>query len=839
MRTGHLALRTRSTSWFTVSAVLVAGIGRLAAGPAHADSGWPPAPPLKSAGPAEDAEPLPPSVTAEPLEKGQWKCTFRFQPKADAQRVALVGSFNSWDRGAHPMQGPDANGQWQTTVVLETGVHQYKFVVNNEDWYADPANTDQVPDGFGKFNSVLRLGRLTRMAASTAQVGDGQIDVSGLAHQPHLALYVQPTAANKLAVRYRTLSHDVREISLATKSGNRLATARMSPVCEGPLFTYWEADVELPEPPAGAPVPVRGLEYTFVLDDGAGQFCDPYGSYYYTFTPNALIRTPEWARHAIWYEIMLDRFRNGDPANDHDPVRPWTSEWFTPSEWEGKDGQTFYQHFAFSRFYGGDIAGLESQLDYLKSLGVNALYLTPVFKAPSYHKYDVQNYLHIDDEFGVKGDYEKIAAQEDLLDPNTWKWTASDQRFLAFLRKAHEAGFRVIIDAVFNHVGKDHPAFVDVVSNGRQSRFADWFDVTSWEPFAYRGWAGFAHQPQFRKDQNGFASPSLKKHLFAVTRRWMDPDGDGNPTDGVDGWRLDVPSDIARPFWAEWRQLVKQINPEALIVGDVWNRAEQWLDGEHFDAVANYEFARTAVAWIFDRQQKLTASAAAARFTEILLAYPSAAAYALPNLISSHDTDRLASMAQNPDREYDRQNRVQDSNPQYDNSKPSSASYARARLAALLQMTWIGAPQIYYGDEVGMWGADDPTNRKPMLWKDLEPYEKPEENAVLTEQLEFYRRAAALRTQHAALRTGSFQTVHTDDAADVWAFVRSDGQEHLLVVLNASESPRSVQIHLPARRYPSTWKGLLGIQGELTVTNETLSVNVPALSGVVLSGAER
>ena len=826
----HIPNRFLWQSRFLAAAVALLGVACSARGAADGREPWPPAPPLKAAAPAEDAAPLPSSVTAEPQEKGKWDCTFRFQPRADAQRVVVLGSFNAWDRAANPLQGPDANGQWTAHVMLDTGVYQYKFVVNNEEWYSDPANTDRVPDGFGKFNSVLRLGRLTRLTASTAKVGDGQIDALGLAHQSPSALYIQPTGKNELCIRYRTLAHDVQHVWLALKGA---AETEMSVVCEGPLFAYWEARATVPAGDKQQGPDVRGIAYTFVLDDGGGRVCDPYGSYYYTLAPATMVQAPEWAKQAIWYEIMLDRFRNGDPSNDHDPVRAWTSEWFTPAEWEGKDGQTFYQAFASNRFYGGDIAGLEAELPYLKELGVNALYLTPVFKAPSYHKYDVQNYLHIDDGLGVKGDHEKVAGQEDLLDPNTWKWTPSDQRFLAFLKKAHEMGFHVILDAVFNYVGSDHPAFVDVQNNGKQSRFADWFDVTSWEPFAYKGWAGFAARPAFGKDQNGFASPSLKKHLFAVTRRWMDPNGDGDPSDGVDGWRLDVPNDIPRPFWVEWRQFVKKIKPDALITGEVWDRADQWLDGQHFDAVTNYEFAKTAVAWIFDHKQKIPASAAAARFMELQLAYPLAATYALQNLIDGHDTDRLASMAQNPDREYDRGDRVQDNNPQYDNNKPAPQSYARARLAALLQMTYVGAPQIYYGDEAGMWGADDPTNRKPMLWKDLQPYEKPEENVVLEEQLAFYKQAAALRKGHPALQTGSFKTLLADDVADVWAFVRSDAGEHVLVVLNASETPRTVQIPL-ANGLPASWKCVLGIAADIAAADGKLPVSVPAIGGVVL-----
>jgi glycosidase len=408
--------------------------------------------------------------------------------------------------------------------------------------------------------------------------------------------------------------------------------------------------------------------------------------------------------------------------------------------------------------------------------------------------------------------------------------------FLAFIRKAHAAGIKVVIDGVWNHVGVPHPAFQDCLKRGKQSKYADWFDVTSWKPFKYRGWAGHDSLPVFKKSRDGLASASAKQHIFDVTRRWMDPDGDGDPSDGIDGWRLDVPNEIAMPFWAEWRGLVKSINPDAYITGEIWDRAEQWVDGRHFDAVMNYEFARVAVAWICHDRKKLKASAADRKLRELRLAYPLAATQVMMNLVDSHDTDRLVSMALNPDRGYDKDNRVQDDNPKYDNAKPGAEHYARARLVALLQMTYVGAPMIYYGDEVGMWGADDPTCRKPMLWEDLQPYEQPEENAVMREHLDFYRRAIALRHAHPALRCGAVTTLKTDDAAGAWVFARSDDTEQLIIALNASPAPHVLTVPLP-RGYPAAWKVVFGPADAAHAARGELTFQLPAWGGVVVQAA--
>lgn len=487
---------------------------------------------------------------------------------------------------------------------------------------------------------------------------------------------------------------------------------------------------------------------------------------------------PSWTHDAIWYQVLLDRFCNGTKTNDPTPVRPWTSAWYDASPWEGTNGETFYKFFVFDRKYGGDIQGLLARLPYLSDLGVNALYLNPVFQAPSLHKYDTTDFRHVDETFGAGvGDYERTVAKEDLLDPSTWTWSESDKIFLDALATMKHAGFRVIIDGVFNHVGTTHPAFKDVKAHGAASPYADWFDVTSWTPFAYRGWCGFKDLPVFRKTpEHGLASRLLREHLVAITQRWMAPDGDVSR--GVDGWRLDVPNEVPRTWWAEWRTLVKTINPEAFITGEIWHDAKEWLDGTTFDSVMNYPFAEAAVAWIGDNENQISTSSFAACLTAQHTAYPSPVAASLQNLLDSHDTDRIVSKFANPDRDYESGGREQEDNT-YDASKPSEACYRKARLAALLQMTSLGAPMIYYGDEVGMWGSDDPNNRKPMLWADLEPIDN--------DHLAFYTEAIALRNDHPALRHGDVRIIETRDDPSVLIFERVLETERMLIVLNASD----------------------------------------------------
>ncbi|KAA3610815.1 MAG: DUF3459 domain-containing protein [Planctomycetota bacterium] len=778
---------------------------------------WPPASPLEQVEKDDSAIGLS-SVQVSAIAGGRWRCTFRYRGHENAAGIVVLGSFNQWNRGQGKMKRQ--SGAWTCTLTLDSGIHDYKFLVDGHLWLPDPENPEGRDDGHGGLNSVLRLGRLATWDQSPGKVGDGRAEVLAFLHQADSSTFIQAHGRDRIWVRFRSLSHDLESVQFVAKGRTPIA---MQKALVGPLFTLWEASIPRLNP---------GHPYTFLIQDGKLQARVP-DLYALEDSQTEDFLTPDWAKKAIWYQIMVDRFRNGDPSNDPDPVRPWTSSWFRKSPWEGKDGQSFYKYFVYRRHYGGDLQGLLAGLDYLQDLGVTALYLNPVFKAASHHKYDTTNYIHVDDHFGVRGDYHKAVAKEDLLDPSTWIWTESDRLFLQFLRTAKAKGFRVIIDGVFNHVGVAHPAFQDLKKNGRKSRFRDWFHVTSFKPFRYRGWGGYGELPEFKKSEDGFASDEIREHIFAVTRRWMDPNGDGDPSDGVDGWRLDVPNEVPAPFWRDWRKLVKEINPEAYISGEIWTRAEDWLDGRHFDAVMNYEFAKTSLAWIGHKEKKIDAEQCDRQLAELRMAYPSEATYALQNLVDSHDTDRLVSMMLNPDRPYDGMNRPQDNGKGYDNSKPSNLCYQKARLVALLQMTYVGAPMIYYGDEVGMWGADDPTNRKPMLWKDLEPYEQPEENFVMEEHRQHYRKIIALRKAYPALQTGSFRTLSAEAGSQLWAFERRQGDEVLRVVLNASEQEQ--KLNLPAEPgEPKRWRLVYGSTGALVDPDGGLQLTLPALDGLVL-----
>jgi len=278
-------------------------------------------------------------------------------------------------------------------------------------------------------------------------------------------------------------------------------------------------------------------------------------------------------------------------------------------------------------------------------------------------------------------------------------------------------------------------------------------------------------------------------------------------------------------FWREWRRLVKSINPDAYITGEIWQRADAWLDGTTFDAVMNYPFADAAIAWIGHRARKIPPSEFDRRLAELRMAYPAEVSFVLQNLLDSHDTDRIASMLANPDRAYDEGNRPQDGAVGYDGSKPGPEIWRKVRLLALLQATYVGAPMVWNGAEAGMWGADDPTNRKPLLWEDLEPYDHPDDR-VDRDLLDRYRQVFSMRAKWPALRTGSFRTLLVDDERDLWVFERADADARIVVALNASERDATIEL-------PGPTGGAIDALGGADLS-ALPSLVVPAVGGTVI-----
>jgi glycosidase len=542
-------------------------------------------------------------------------------------------------------------------------------------------------------------------------------------------------------------------------------------------------------------------------------------------------------------------------------------QWYARDAWEQKLGNNFYNAGVFHRRYGGDLQGVIDKLDYLADLGINVIYFNPVFYARSLHKYDGNSFHHVDPYFGPDptGDFALMATE--TADPATWKWTAADKLFLTLLKQARQRGIRVIIDGVFNHTGRDFFAFDDIRRNQQNSPYLDWYNIRQFDDpqtpeneFKYDGWWGVETLPEFANNQDGTdLHPAPKAYIFAATRRWMDPNGDGDPSDGIDGWRLDVANEVPNQFWRDWHREVRRMNPQAFTVAEIWDEASGYLEDCSFSSTMNYHgFAFPVKGFLIDGNMK--ASDFVREIVSRMQAHPPAVQFALQNLIDSHDTDRVASMIVNADRrhpyvkpdrhDYDVGERVSPRHfRDYDVSRPNQEQRQRQRLMALFQFTFVGPPMIYYGTEAGMDGADDPCCRMPMLWDDLD-YEPrtvgPWDDLKKTERIEFdrdlhsyYRRLIKLRTASEALRRGSLSFVHSDDKQQTVAFVRSTDESQVLVVLNRGSEPTSLSITAD-QLSGSALESLIHSgksAGSVQIRDGQIQIKLPAMTGEVWSSS--
>jgi cyclomaltodextrinase len=481
------------------------------------------------------------------------------------------------------------------------------------------------------------------------------------------------------------------------------------------------------------------------------------------------IHTPDWVKHAVFYQIFPDRFARS--PRTHHPHGIDFKPWGSPPEEQG--------------FQGGDLRGIVDRLDYLEQLGVTALYLTPVFSSASNHRYHTFDYFQVDPLLG--GD----EALRELLDA------------------AHARGMRVVLDGVFNHASRGFWPFHHVLENGGNSPYIDWFTIYDWplRPYAsdaenppnYAAWWGLPALPKLNTD-----NPGVRDYLFDVARHWLEF--------GIDGWRLDVPHEIDDDaFWQEFRRIVKGVNPDAYICGEIWGPAQRWLQGDQFDAVMNYLFASPALCFFGASSirsgyvkphfpvEPIDAETFGARIEHMLRLYAWEVNLVQLNLLDSHDMAR-ALWIMGDDK-------------------------LALRLCALFQMTMPGAPCIYYGDEVGLSAADDPFCRAAFPWHD----------ASLRDEalLDFYRRATALRHRFEVLRTGTAEELHAK--GQVYAFVRRLGEQAAVVVFNAGTDAASVSLTVPglaSQTLAEVWP--TGDHVPIPVVDAQLAVHVPPREALVL-----
>lgn len=487
---------------------------------------------------------------------------------------------------------------------------------------------------------------------------------------------------------------------------------------------------------------------------------------------------PEWVKDAVFYQIFPDRFARGQRLSKPTNLLSWQS---APSE---------------QGYHGGDLLGIVEHLDYLVELGVNALYLTPIFQSASNHRYHTHDYYTVDPLLGGNDALRKLVAA------------------------AHAKNVRVVLDGVFNHASRGFFQFNDILENGPQSPWLSWFRIEGWPLSPYDGrhnpnyvsWAHNRALPKFNTD-----NPQVREFLMQVGEFWI-------REFDIDGWRLDVPAEISTPgFWEEFRERTRALKSDLYTVGEIWHQAPEWLQGDRFDATMNYVFAAAIIAFAggervsrtlvdnraYDPYPGIDATEFNTRIHSLLKLYDPETTQVQLNLLDSHDTPRLLSVVR--------------------------GDKATLRLATLFQMTYPGAPCIYYGDEIALRGTkryDRPHRDRDARW----PFPWHDERAWDHGMLEYFREAVALRHRYPVLRRGQITTVHAD--AQQYAFVRHDPDSQLLVVLNAADESAALQ--LPLEQFFENGTQMASIFGppcQATVNDGRLPFNIPARSAAVITPA--
>lgn len=658
----------------------------------------------------------------------------------------------------------------------------------------------------------------------------------------------EPDAGEAVTLRFRT-EKDGADAVYYIECGNEERRALLYE-CSDEWFDYYRLVITVAR---------RAVRYYFEVERGddvcyynrLGVVEEAEDGYAFQITPG--FHVPEWVKGAVIYQIYVDRFCNGDPSND-----VVTGEYVyigQPVE-HVADWEEYPNAMDVRRFYGGDLQGVWDKLDYLKSLKVEAIYLNPIFVSPSNHKYDCQDYDYVDPHLAViEYDMDQEEGTVVLDNDNAVKYAArtadernlkaSNEFFSRFVKAAHERGIRVIIDGVFNHCGSfnkwldaeliyqhdgGYPPGAYVSENSPYRDFFKFNNADGW-PFndSYDGWWGHSTLPKLNYEE----SPELYQYIMDVAQKWV------SPPYNADGWRLDVAADLGRTaefnhqFWQDFRQAVKDANPDAVVLAEHYGDPSGWLKGNEWDTVMNYDAFMEPVSWFLtglekhsdEYREELYGNGPAffdtMRFHMSRMQTPSL--MAAMNELSNHDHSRFMTRT-------NRQvGRLAECGPE---AASEGISYGIFRQGVVIQMTWPGAPTIYYGDETGLCGWTDPDNRRTYPWgkEDLE-------------LIEFYRYMTGIRKRNQALRNGSLKPLLADQG--LIAYGRFTKDNKCAVVVNTLEESRWVRVpvwqigvtdsEVMSRRMMTYEEGYNAGFLHYPVKDGILEVEIPARGSVVLA----
>ena len=614
----------------------------------------------------------------------------------------------------------------------------------------------------------------------------------------------EPDCFEEVHLRFRTGRENVDEVILVFDEQRYT----MQKVANDKMFDYYEYTVKLGD---------SRVEYYFEVHSGhmvcyfnSVGVCSSVENYYnFSITPS--FQTPDWAKGAIIYQIFVDRFYNGDRSNDVE-----TDEYFYIGEGTHKnsDWMKYPREMDVREFHGGDIAGVMQKLDYLQDLGVEAIYLNPIFVSPSNHKYDIQDYDYIDPHFGriVKNDGENLQRDENgnliIHDPehpnkdatryicrvtDKENLEASNQLFIEFVEEVHRRGMKVILDGVFNHCGsfnkwldreciyEDAPGYEKGAFVSKDSPYRTFFKFRedTW-PYNvnYDGWWGHDTLPKLNYEE----SPKLYEYIMRIARKWV------SPPYNVDGWRLDVAADLGQTaeynhhFWHEFRRNVKEANPNAIVLAEHYGDPTEWLKGDQWDTVMNYDAFMEPLTWFLTGVEKHSdeyrgdlignADAFFGSMRHYMTRFNTQSLQVAMNELSNHDHSRFLTRTNH------QVGRISSRGADAANEGVNKNLF---RMAVLMQMTWPGAPTIYYGDEAGLCGWTDPDSRRAYPWGHEDE-----------ELIQYHKELIRIHKEHQVLRTGSILFLFGE--YQCISYGRFDDNEHIVVAINISQDTRHMEI---------------------------------------------
>lgn len=607
----------------------------------------------------------------------------------------------------------------------------------------------------------------------------------------------EPGIHEKVRLRFRTARDDVQEVCLIS-GGETLQMQKMS---SGEVFDYYETEVQLTD---------TMFVYYFRIKSESEELCyhrcgvSEHPVEYYNFRIMPGFSTPAWAKGAVMYQIFVDRFCNGDPSND---VEDGEYVYIGEPVCKVKDWNEFPAAMDIRRFHGGDLQGVLDKLDYLEELGVEVIYFNPLFVSPSNHKYDIQDYDYIDPHYGVIiEDGGEVLSEGEKDNTRATKYQkrtgdirnleASNRLFAKLVEEMHARGMRVILDGVFNHCGsfnkwmdreriyEPQPEYEKGAYVSAQSPYRDFFHFfdereEAW-PYNknYDGWWGHDTLPKLNYED----SPMLEEYILNIGKKWV------SPPYNADGWRLDVAADLGYSneynhiFWENFRKAVKSANPQALILAEHYGDPGEWLQGDEWDSVMNYDAFMEPLTWFLTGMEKHSderrtdlwgnADNFVNTMNHFMASMLTPSLQVAMNELSNHDHSRFLT----------RTNHIVGRVAQLGSKAAEEGiNLAVMREAVAVQMTWVGAPTVYYGDEAGVCGFTDPDSRRTYPWG--------RENREL---VEFHKEMIRIHKREKPLRTGSLKMLSW--SSNVLAYARFQEGEQIIVVLNNSKELKEVTI---------------------------------------------